>query len=213
MQAVAQPDRSPSRAPEMPTPRFAPSGSISPVLPGSVAGGAVTRPRASTRPGTAAPARLPLGEQRAPQPRTSAVAGLPQRGARGMARPAAPQPGWAWRQGFKKREVGKCPELWRRVRRCCGGPGDTGENWSDTRPEAPATFGPALQLQEHPGEIHSPEKRVAFLYCFAFCVYRTDPLLKRAKSATAWDFSISSAFATSLLRGSGLPRSPKGLHL
>lgn len=48
---------------------------------------------------------------------------------------------------------------------------------------------------------------------FAFCVYRTDPLLKRAKSVTAWDFSISSAFAASLLRGSGLPRFPKGLHL
>lgn len=49
-----------------------------------------------------------------------------------------------------------------------------GELEGCTRPEAPATSGPALRLQERPGEIHSPEKWVAFLslyfYLFFFFV-------------------------------------------
>lgn len=154
----------------MPPPRSILSGSAPLAFPGCRSrgrspGGA----RALPGPAQPSPARPPLVEQRAPQPRTSpAAAGLPQRVAgaeqrAGRTRPL-PQP------SCKKRAVGECGQ---HPRLCCGRLRDALEQreiWRDSSPEAPATFRPALQLQERPGEIQPLEKCAAFLCFAAFCV-------------------------------------------
>lgn len=103
--------------------------------------------------GSQRPARQPLparGAEGAPAPRVgSRCASAARSGEQSAPSPGAPPPGSAWRQGFRKREVGtsgQCRWLRRRVRSegACGRPRDAFEQGedcsSDTRPEAPATF-------------------------------------------------------------------------